>query len=177
MNNQPFVLLSKKAASLIISFMILLNVFSVVIINNAENIEMSNKYAADTITKYCNIAVLLPIKIVTNFFKTNISNDIETATPIQTSNKDKKSKKDNTKEFFQSAVVEDDVSSTQFFKNLMPADLIGFQNYYNNVKDVLFVISFLLLLVVLFRGNMIFARGDTEDIIIKKNINKLVRLV
>ncbi len=177
MNNEPFIPLFKKAASLIISFMILLNVFSVVLINNAENIELSNRYAKDTITKYCSIAVLLPMKIVSSFFKTNTSSSIGTPVPVQASNKSKKSKKDNTKEFFQSAVVEDDVSSIQFFKNPSPAVLTNFQNNFNNKKDVLFVISFLLLFVVLFRGNMIFARGDTEDIIIKKNIDKLVRLV
>ncbi len=157
--------------------MILLNVFSVVLINNVENIELSNRYARDTITKYCSIAVLLPMKIVSSFLKANTSSDIGTPIPVQSSNKEKKSKKDNTKEFFQSAVVEDDISVIQFFKNLVPASLTDFISSYNNLNNVLFVISFLLLFVVLFRGTMIFARGDTEDIIIKKNINKLVRLV
>lgn len=178
MNKQPFILLSKKLFALIISLMMLLNVFSVVLVNNVENIELSNKYAADTITKYCSIAVLIPIKVVNSFFKINTSFDIGTSVPPQTSNKNKKSKKDNTKEIFQSAVIEDGISSVQFTKNLTYTNLISFQNTYNNdAKDILFVVSLMLLFIVLFRGNMILARGDTEDIIIKKNINKLVRLV
>lgn len=177
MNDQPLMLLSKKVASAIISVMILLNIFGVVLINNAENIEISNKYAANTITKYCNMAVMIPMKIVSSFFKINTSTDIGTTVPAQTSKQNKKSKKDNGKNFYQSAVVEDEASSLQFFKNLTEAGLVNSQYNYSNVSNTLFAVSIMLLFIVLFNGNMILARGDTEDIIIKKNINKIVRLV
>lgn len=169
---------SKKIVSLIISAMILLNVFSVVLINNAESIESSNRYVSDTITKYCNIAVLIPMKIVSSFFKINTSSDIGATVPAKAANNNRKSKKDNSKTFFQCAVFEDANSSIQFYKNLSQTSLISIENVYNNkINEVLFVLSIMLLFVVLFSGNMILARGDTEDIIIKKNINKLVRLV
>ncbi len=178
MNNQPLISLSRKVFSLVISVMILLNVFSVVLINNTENIEMSNRFATNVISKYCNMAVMIPMKIVSSFFKANISTDIGTKAPMQATNENKKSKKDNQKEFFQSAVVEDENFSFQFGKNLIPVATIDFQSIYNNnLNNILFTIASIFLFVVLFSGSMILARGDTENIIIKKNINKLVRLV
>ncbi len=178
-----FIIISKKVFSLIISLIILLNVFSVALINNIECIELSNKYAANTIIKCCNITVVLPIKIVTKFFKINISNEIVEQTPLHTSGTENKNQKnENNKMFFQCAVVEDvsffNLAGT--YKNLTQGALLNlYQNYINNGYNVIFMKMFLLLFVVMFSGNIILARGDTENFVenkINKNI-KRIRLV
>ena len=83
MEKSLFLLPSKKIISLILSVMIILNVFSVVLIYNAESIEESKNYTTDTIAKYCNIAVDIPMKLMSHFFKDDVSNSIGMLAPIK----------------------------------------------------------------------------------------------
>ena len=171
-----FITYFRKVLSLIISAMILLNVFGIIIINNAEKIGASNKYAKDTITKCCNLTVIIPLKIVNSFFNMNTADNIAKQVPLRTTESEKKNQKDkNNKTFFQCAVFED----TSFFnaagtgKNITQGALLNSYQDYISSSDVNSVILLSLLFVVLFGGNMILARGDTENI--TKKINNILK--
>ncbi|MBR4632420.1 MAG: hypothetical protein IKO48_03770 [Elusimicrobia bacterium] len=179
MEKSLFLLPSKKIISLILSVMTILNVFSVVLIYNAESIEESKNYTTDTIAKYCNIAVDIPMKLMSHFFKDDVSNSIGMLAPIKNSdNGNKKQEKDGLNDLFQYAVANDNISSVNFVKSLFFPVLLPFYNVeiskHNCNIDV--IVLEILLFIILFNGSIMLARGDTEDIINNTNIERKVRL-
>ena len=181
MNNRIFTILIKKVFSLVISLMILSNIFSFTLINNINNVDISNNCATDTLTHYCNIVVSLPINIVSSFFKDKLNMDANFgyAKNHNSRETEKSNKKNEGKSFFHFAVFEKDFSKTQFSNSLTASVVINQDTSYIPVLSILsFVVSFMLIFIVSFKGSMILARGDTEDNIIKKiNMGNNVRLV
>ena len=181
MNSQFFTISIKKVFSLVISLMILFNVFSFALIKNINNITISNNCATDTLAHYCNIAVSLPVNIVGNFFKDKLNTDANFGYTKNRNNRETESsnKKNKGKSFFHFAVFEKDFSKIQFSNSLTASVGINQDTSYIPVLSILsFIVSFMLIFIISFKGSMILARGDTEDNIIKKiNMENNARLV
>ncbi|MBR4632881.1 MAG: hypothetical protein IKO48_06160 [Elusimicrobia bacterium] len=181
MNNKIFTILIKKVFPLVISLMILSNIFSFTIINNINDVDISNNCATNTLTHYCNIVVFLPINVVSSFFKDKLNLDVNFGYTKNRANREaeKSNKKNEGKSFFHFAIFEKDFSKIQFSNSLTASVGINQDTSYIPVLSILsFVVTFMLIFIVSFKGSMILARGDTEDNIIKKiNIENNVRLV
>lgn len=164
---------------MILSAFILANSFSLMFIKNADFVDLDGINTVSSISKYYNLMSLVPIKIVTEFLNLDmdISNSIGTTTPVK--NTEKKNTTDNTNTDF-AFTSYSFTNLVQSYNKFIKCNLVGitedYSLYFSNFSTIICFLS--ILYIFIFKGNMILARGDTENnIIINKIEKKFVRLV
>jgi len=148
-----------------------------------EFVDIEDICSVSSISKYYNLISLLPIKIVTDFLNIDINISSSIASSKAKNNTEKQNKKNDKATTANTDFAFTSFNSTtliQSYNKLVKNNLLGTINDYNfycsNFEMMVCLLSFLLVFV--FKGSMVLARGDTENnIIINKIGNKVIRLV